>query len=85
MPVPQHPVEHGLKAPGGHAHAHCPSLRARSPGDYTWHESNWDDEQSRFLAFTIHDKAGSSDLYVAFNAHHFQVRLLACCCCLPRP
>ncbi|KAF5827337.1 glycoside hydrolase superfamily [Dunaliella salina] len=44
-----------------------------NPGDYTWHEDAWDDDNSRFLAFTIHDKAGGADLYVAFNAHTFKV------------
>ncbi len=24
--------------------------------DITWHENNWDDEESRFLAFTYHDR-----------------------------
>jgi len=42
-------------------------------GDYTWHEDAWDDDNSRFLAFTIHDKTGGADLYVAFNAHTFKV------------
>lgn len=24
--------------------------------DITWHEDNWDDDESRFLAFTLHDR-----------------------------
>lgn len=46
-----------------------------SPGDVTWHESHWEDVESRFLAFTIHDRSGanSGDIYAAFNAHTFAV------------
>mmetsp|Transcript_18211 Transcript_18211/g.21855 ORF Transcript_18211/g.21855 Transcript_18211/m.21855 type:complete len:773 (+) Transcript_18211:316-2634(+) len=40
--------------------------------DVTFHEDNWDDEESRFLAFTLHG-GGKGDLYIAFNAHHFIV------------
>ena len=42
--------------------------------DVTWHESNWDDTESRFLAWTLHargDSGGEGSLYAAFNAHHF--------------
>lgn len=42
----------------------------------TWHEDRWDDAESRFLAFTLHDTAGADGgesghgaLYAAFNAH----------------
>ncbi|KAI5668776.1 hypothetical protein M9H77_18629 [Catharanthus roseus] len=39
--------------------------------DVTWHENNWDNFESKFLAFTLHDEDGE-DIYVAFNAHdHF--------------
>lgn len=43
--------------------------------DVTWHEDRWDDPQSKFLAFTLHDSAGygCGDLYIAFNAHEFYV------------
>ena len=55
----------------------CPLLgRAEflSDGDVTWHETRWDDPESRFLAFTLHDKGqGCGDLYAAFNAHSFEV------------
>lgn len=37
-----------------------------------WHESNWDNEGSRFLSFSLHGE-GKGDLYIAFNAHHFAV------------
>jgi isoamylase len=42
--------------------------------DVTWHEDNWDNAESRFLAFTLHDKGqGGGDLYIALNAHEFYV------------
>ena len=42
--------------------------------DVTWHEDNWDNPESRFLAFTLHDRGqGGGDLYVALNAHEFYV------------
>jgi isoamylase len=46
-----------------------------SEGDVTWHETRWDDPESRFLAFTLHDRSSGSngDLYAAFNAHSFEV------------
>ncbi|CAI5984848.1 unnamed protein product [Closterium sp. NIES-64] len=45
-----------------------------SPRDITWHEDNWDNYESRFLAFSLHDTSGTcGDLYVAFNAHSFAV------------
>ncbi|KAL6757880.1 isoamylase, starch debranching enzyme [Haematococcus lacustris] len=45
-----------------------------SSSDITWHEHNWANDESRFLAFTLHDKSGRmGDLYAAFNAHSFQV------------
>jgi len=44
------------------------------PSDITWHEDNWDNTESRFLAFTLHDKTGETgDIYVAFNSHSFPV------------
>jgi isoamylase len=47
------------------------------PGDITWHEDRWDNPESRFLAFTLHDRDGSAggDLLAAFNAHDFEVQL----------
>ncbi|CAI5940661.1 unnamed protein product [Closterium sp. NIES-64] len=36
--------------------------------------NNWDNYESRFLAFSLHDTSGTcGDLYVAFNAHSFAV------------
>lgn len=44
--------------------------------DVTWHEDRWDDPESRFLAFTLHDRGqGGGSLYAAFNAHSFEVRI----------
>ncbi|XP_058087449.1 isoamylase 3, chloroplastic isoform X2 [Magnolia sinica] len=42
-------------------------------GDITWHEDNWDNYESRFLAFTLHD-ANLGDIYLAFNAHDYFVK-----------
>ena len=58
----------------------CPLLgRAEflTQGDVTWHEDRWDDPESRFLAFTLHGKGGQNygDLYAAFNAHSFEVKV----------
>lgn len=38
--------------------------------DVTWHETNWDDGDSKFLAWTLHVPDGEGSLYAAFNAHH---------------
>ncbi|KAG6626400.1 isoamylase 3, chloroplastic isoform X1 [Carya illinoinensis] len=50
-----------------------------SKDDVTWHEDNWENYDSKFLAFTLHDKGGG-DIYLAFNAHDYFVRVS-----LPRP
>lgn len=43
--------------------------------DVTWHENNWHNPDSRFLAFTLHGgKYGCGDLYIAFNAHDYFVK-----------
>lgn len=43
--------------------------------DVTWHETNWDNIDSRFLAFSLHEgKYGGGDLYIAFNAHDYFVK-----------
>jgi len=44
-------------------------------GDITWHEDNWDNDDSRFLAFTWHDHQGGNDLYCALNSHHFAIEV----------
>lgn len=44
------------------------------PNEITWHEDNWDNPDSRYLAFTLHDVGrGGGDLYCAFNAHTYQI------------
>lgn len=43
-------------------------------GDVTWHEDNWEDPDSHFLAFTLHEgERKGGDIYAAFNAHTFSV------------
>ncbi|KAI3465176.1 hypothetical protein Pfo_021839 [Paulownia fortunei] len=41
--------------------------------EVTWHEDNWENSESKFLAFTLHEENGG-DLYVAFNAHDYFVK-----------
>lgn len=43
--------------------------------DVVWHENNWDNDDSRFLAFTLLDTSntGAGDIYAAFNAHTYAV------------
>ncbi|KAK4428619.1 Isoamylase 3, chloroplastic [Sesamum alatum] len=41
--------------------------------EVTWHEDNWENSESKFLAFTLHEEYGG-DLYVAFNAHDYFVK-----------
>lgn len=41
--------------------------------DITWHEDNWDNYESRFIAFTLHD-GNFGDIYLAFNAHDYFVK-----------
>ncbi|KAL3617875.1 Isoamylase 3, chloroplastic [Castilleja foliolosa] len=43
-----------------------------SKNEVTWHEDNWENHESKFLAFTFHEVNGS-DIYVAFNAHDFGI------------
>ena len=53
-----------------------PLLRRRyflGPADITWHETQWDNPESKFLAFTLHDRDGGGDIYAAFNAHVYFV------------
>ncbi|WCJ24786.1 Glycogen debranching enzyme [Euphorbia peplus] len=42
--------------------------------DVTWHEDNWDNYESKFLAFTLHEINGA-DVYLAFNAHEYFVKV----------
>lgn len=42
--------------------------------DITWHETNWGNDESCFLSFTLHgDHLGGPSVYVAFNAHEYWV------------
>ena len=44
------------------------------PEDITWHETQWDNPESKFLSFTLHDRGqGGGDLCAAFNAHDYAV------------
>ncbi|KAG8632885.1 isoamylase 3, chloroplastic isoform X1 [Manihot esculenta] len=45
-----------------------------SNNEVTWHEDNWDNYESKFLAFTLHDSIGA-DIYLAFNAHNYYVKV----------
>ncbi|WZY82736.1 hypothetical protein YC2023_029120 [Brassica napus] len=45
-------------------------------GEITWHEDNWDNSESKFLAFTLHDGVNGQDVYAAFNAHDYFVKAL---------
>ncbi|CAA7400953.1 unnamed protein product [Spirodela intermedia] len=55
---------------------HCILGRDRFLGkkDVTWHEDNWDNPESKFLALTLHDEKLGNDIYLAFNAHDYVVK-----------
>ncbi len=59
----------------GGVDAHCTPPPSR-PSDIMWHEDNWHNDDSRFLAFTIKGRGGP-DIYAAFNAHSTQVTTIA--------
>jgi len=43
--------------PAWHASNHALNMLSRlCPQDVTWHEDQWDNPESRFLAFTLHDR-----------------------------
>jgi isoamylase len=42
--------------------------------EVTWHEDNWANPESKFLAFTLHD-GDNGDIYMAFNAHDYFVEV----------
>ncbi|KAK1432221.1 hypothetical protein QVD17_09115 [Tagetes erecta] len=42
--------------------------------EITWHEDNWDNHESKFIAFTLHDN-DEGDIYLAFNAHDYFVKV----------
>ncbi|KAH9625411.1 hypothetical protein KSS87_008201, partial [Heliosperma pusillum] len=43
-----------------------------STEDVTWHEDNWSNAESKFIAFTLHGENGGN-VYLAFNAHDYFV------------
>ncbi|ONM55617.1 isoamylase-type starch debranching enzyme3 [Zea mays] len=47
--------------------------RFLNKNDVTWHENRWENQDSKFLAFTIHDHSSGGDIYLAFNAHEYFV------------
>ncbi|XP_004501686.1 isoamylase 3, chloroplastic isoform X1 [Cicer arietinum] len=53
-----------------HAHKLFSHENFLSENEITWHEDNWDNYDSKFLAFTLHDRNGE-DIYLAFNAHDY--------------
>ncbi|CAJ1974074.1 unnamed protein product [Sphenostylis stenocarpa] len=62
-----------------HAHEVFSHESFLSKNDITWHEDHWDNHDSKFLAFTLHDRSGG-DIYLAFNAHDYFIKVL-----LPTP
>ncbi|QCD93172.1 glycogen operon protein GlgX [Vigna unguiculata] len=62
-----------------HAHEVFSHESFLSKNDITWHEDNWDNHDSKFLAFTLHARSGA-DIYLAFNAHDYFIKAL-----LPTP
>ncbi|KAL5190429.1 Isoamylase 3, chloroplastic [Glycine soja] len=62
-----------------HAHEVFSRENFLNTNDITWHEDNWENPDSKFLAFTLHDRSGG-DIYVAFNSHDYFVKVL-----LPTP
>jgi len=51
------------------------------PSEVSWHETEWGNSESRFLAWTLHGRGGAGSLYIAFNAHGFPITELV----LPPP
>uniref|UniRef100_A0A0E0M292 Glycosyl hydrolase family 13 catalytic domain-containing protein n=1 Tax=Oryza punctata TaxID=4537 RepID=A0A0E0M292_ORYPU len=47
--------------------------RFLNKNDVTWHEDCWENQESKFLAFTVHDHNSGGDIYLAFNAHDYFV------------
>eukprot|EP01023_Acetabularia_acetabulum_P024560 TRINITY_DN23696_c1_g1_i2.p2 TRINITY_DN23696_c1_g1~~TRINITY_DN23696_c1_g1_i2.p2 ORF type:complete len:227 (-),score=29.34 TRINITY_DN23696_c1_g1_i2:238-918(-) len=39
--------------------------------DVVWHEDNWDNLESKFLAFSF--RGQGNDLFIAFNAHEYEI------------
>ncbi|XP_073104273.1 isoamylase 3, chloroplastic isoform X2 [Elaeis guineensis] len=49
--------------------------RFLTKNDVTWHEHYWDNPESKFLAFTLHDEKLGGDIYLAVNAHDYFVKV----------
>ncbi|KAL5201712.1 hypothetical protein ABZP36_036066 [Zizania latifolia] len=47
--------------------------RFLNKNDVTWHEDSWENQESKFLAFTVHDHNSGGDIFLAFNAHDYFV------------
>ncbi|KAJ3693124.1 hypothetical protein LUZ60_012219 [Juncus effusus] len=58
-----------------HKHSILKRERFLSKSDVTWHEDNWGNHDSKFLAFTLHDEKFGGDIYLAFNAHDYFVNI----------
>ncbi|XP_078440803.1 isoamylase 3 isoform X2 [Wolffia australiana] len=52
-----------------HQHSILGRDRFLETQDITWHVDNWDDQESKFIAFTLHDEDRGHDIYLAFNIH----------------
>ncbi|XP_064981661.1 isoamylase 3, chloroplastic-like isoform X1 [Musa acuminata AAA Group] len=71
---------------GGHFRFFCEMIKFRckhpmlrqdrflTKNDVAWHEDNWSNQESKFLAFTLHDDQFGGDIYLAFNAHDYYVK-----------
>ncbi|URE39113.1 Carbohydrate-binding module 48 (Isoamylase N-terminal domain) [Musa troglodytarum] len=71
---------------GGHFRFFCEMIKFRhkhpilrrdrflTKSDVAWHEDNWSNHESKFLAFTLHDDQFGGDIYLAFNAHDYYVK-----------
>ncbi|KAJ0984614.1 hypothetical protein J5N97_002970 [Dioscorea zingiberensis] len=57
-----------------HSHPILKHDRFLTKNDVTWHEDNWGNPESKFLAFTLHEDG--NDIYLAFNAHDYVVQAL---------
>ncbi|KAG1342324.1 isoamylase 3, chloroplastic [Cocos nucifera] len=59
-----------------HKHPILRHNRFLTKKDVTWHEDYWDNPESKFLAFTLHDEKLGGDIYLAFNAHDYIVKVV---------
>lgn len=59
-----------------HRHPLLRRDRFLSKNDVSWHEDNWDNPESKFLAFTLHEDRFGEDIYLAFNSHDYFVKVV---------